>query len=80
MAEDISLVFFVLALALAALLVFAGWRAHQRRIAFDRTVAREHPELRHLQPEHDQLGLVAARAVDVRTPGAPRELGGWEST
>jgi hypothetical protein len=79
-AEPLAVAALQIGLLLAVLALIAGWRAYQRRIAFTATVEREHPELRHLQPDHDQLGLVAARAVDVHTPAAPRELHGWEAS
>lgn len=55
-------------------------RALDRRASFERTLERHHPELRRAFPEHGpELGLVAARAVGVRTPAMPRQLGpGWE--
>ena len=69
----------VLATALAPLVVLLlviGGRRAGRRSSFGATVARHHPELAAvLDVDLGELGRVAARAVDVRTPAAPRQLG-----
>lgn len=65
-----------LVLGLALLASRPGAR---RRRSFDATIARHHPELvRTVRPHTGDLGRVAATAVDLYTPGAPRQLGSWE--
>ena len=69
----------VLATALAplviAIAIAGGVRAH-RRAGFAATVRRAHPELATVAAEVPGCGLgrVAGRAVNVRTPPAPRAL------
>jgi hypothetical protein len=66
--------------ALAAalvLLVLVGRHRWRRHVSFDATIARAHPELPAL-PVHHDLAQVAAQAINVHTPPAPRVLGGWE--
>lgn len=69
----------VLATALVPLvlvLLVIGGRRAGRRSSFGSTLARHHPELAAvLDVDLGELGRVAARAVDVRTPPAPRQLG-----
>lgn len=74
--EGAVLVLLQLAIAAVVLAIVAGWRRHQRRSSFDSTIARVHPELARGLPVHvGELGPVAARAIDLDTPGAPRQLG-----
>lgn len=63
--------------AIAALVLL--WLRGRRRLSFAATMRRHHPELvEQLDVEHHQLGVVARRAVNVRTTPAPRELAGLE--
>lgn len=63
----------------ALAIALAVWRG-RRSWDFAATVARYHPELAAaLEVDPGPVGHVAARAVDLPTPGAPRELAaGWE--
>lgn len=62
--------------AIAGLIARHGWR---RRSSFEATVARTLPTARTLVPHRGSLGVVAARAVDLDTPAAPRRLADWEA-
>lgn len=60
-------------------LVLAGvtiGRGCARRASYEATLARVHPDLARTLPRHGPgLGEVAARAVDLATSPAPRQLG-----
>lgn len=65
----------LLALVLALVVVRRG----RGRLNFAATVRRHHPELAHqVDGGLVELGRVAARAVDVGTPAAPRTLADLE--
>lgn len=75
MGEVLATALAPIAIVALVLLVLRG----RRCLSFDATLRRYHPELvAQLDIEHHQLGAVAARAVNVRTTPAPRELAGLE--
>lgn len=64
--------------AIAAVVAAVSW-PRRRRLDFAATIRRHHPELgAALDVDEGPVGAVAAQAVDLPTPGAPRELRGWE--
>ena len=69
-----------LVVALVAVLYAIASHAWRRHVSFDATIRRRHPELRTIAPHSGDLGAVAVRAVNVRTPVAPRTVGDWEAS
>lgn len=63
---------------IVVVVVALSW-PRRRRLDFESTIRRHHPELvAALDVDQGPVGAVAAQAVDLLTPGAPRELRGWE--
>ena len=66
-----------IAALLVLVLAFALVRRGRGRLDFAATLRRHHPELAHqVDAGLVELGRVAGRAIDVRTPPAPRHLAG----
>ena len=67
--------FVTVAALLALVLAFALVRRGRGRLDFAATLRRHHPELAHqVDAGLVELGRVAGRAIDVRTPPAPRHV------